>query len=316
MTHVPDMSPDTAPALELEGLERSWDGRPALRGLDLRLQPGRTVGLIGPDGAGKTTALRIACGLLAADAGHARVFGFDCLEQTASIRPLVGYMPQRFSLYPDLTVDENLRFFAELYGISRHDRLERRERLLAFSRLEPFVKRRAGALSGGMKQKLALACTLIHEPRLLLLDEPTTGVDPVSRLEFWALLGELSRSGMALCVSTPYMDEAARLDEVLLLHRGRVLSRGTPAEIAAAFPRRILAVQGAGAGQWKHRLETLPGVSVWRFGNELHVVHDGDVPPPALEALLAGSGLEVAHCAPTIEDTFFALVEQDTEAAL
>ena len=301
------------PALELERLARSWDGVPALHELSLSLQPGRTIGLIGPDGAGKTTALRIACGLLAADGGHARVFGFDSTTQTDRIRDLLGYMPQRFSLYPDLSVDENLRFFAELHGLPRALRLQRREKLLAFSRLEPFVTRRAGALSGGMKQKLALACTLIHEPRLLLLDEPTTGVDPVSRLEFWALLKSLAEEGMALCVSTPYMDEAERLDEVLLLHRGRVLSRGTPAEVAAAFPGKILAARGTGLLDWKVRLEALPGVEVWRFGDELHLVYREAAQERAIRTLLDGSGLELHTGEPDIEHTFFALVEASEE---
>jgi len=303
-----------SPLLELAGLARSYEGRPALRELSLTLEAGRTLGLIGPDGAGKTTAMRIACGLLSPDEGTARVAGLDCLTQARAMRALLGYMPQRFSLYPDLTVDENLRFFAELHGITAVERRTRREKLLAFSRLEPFVKRRAGHLSGGMKQKLALACTLIHEPRLLILDEPTTGVDPVSRQEFWALLGELARGGMALWISTPYMDEALRCDEVQLLQLGRVIAQGPPAEIARAFPRRILRFPGLAPAALSPLLAGLDGVTVHRFGHDLHVVCD-TAQEDALRERARSAGLEVEREEPSLEDAFFELVSNAEQAA-
>ena len=300
--------------LEMQGLARSYEGRAALCELSLSLEPGRTLGLIGPDGAGKTTAMRIAAGLLKPDGGWARVAGHDCVSERRQLRPLLGYMPQRFSLYPDLSVDENLRFFAELHGIPRDERRRRRERLLAFSRLEPFVKRRAGALSGGMKQKLALACTLIHEPRLLILDEPTTGVDPVSRQEFWALLGELARGGMGLWVSTPYMDEALRCDHVQLLHLGRVIAQGPPADIASAFPRSILRVTGATPEVLRPLLADLHNVIIHRFGHDLHLVCDTGEQGPLLERIRA-AGLEAAPADAGLEDAFFELVARAGEAA-
>lgn len=299
--------------LELQGLARSWDGKPALRGLGLSLLAGGTLGLIGPDGAGKTTAMRMACGLLRPDAGQARIMGHDCLRQSAAIRPLLGYMPQRFSLYPDLSVDENLRFFSELHGLDRSRRLRQRERLLAFSRLEPFTRRRAGALSGGMKQKLALACTLLHEPRLLILDEPTTGVDPVSRQEFWALLGELARGGMALWVSTPYMDEAERCQHIQLLHEGRVIAEGPPSAVAAAFPRRILRLEGADPARVKALLEPYHGVVAHRFGHNLHLVCDS-AQVEALRHRLAQAGMDAQDQPATLEDAFFHAVATATSA--
>ena len=296
--------------LEIVGLARSWNGKPALRRLDLRLEAGCTLGLIGPDGAGKTTAMRIACGLLRPDAGRATVLGRDSTLETAAIKDSIGYMPQRFSLYPDLTVDENLRFFADLHGIGRAEFRPRREKLLGFARLEPFVGRRAGALSGGMKQKLALACTLIHQPRLLVLDEPTTGVDPVSRREFWALLKTLAADGMALWTSTPYMDEAERCDEVLLLHEGRLIARGAPAAVAASFSRRMLALRGVAAPGCRAALEALPGVEVRRFGDVLRVIYADPALEPRIIACTARAGVEAAPCQPGIEDAFFELVER------
>ena len=300
-----------APVLELAGLAHSYSGTPALAGLSLALEAGGTLGLIGPDAAGKTTAMRIACGLLRPDAGQARVLGHDCVTQAAAIRPLIGYMPQRFSLYPDLSVDENLRFFAELHGIPAAARRARRERLLAFSRLEPFTRRRAGALSGGMKQKLALACTLIHEPRLLILDEPTTGVDPVSRQEFWELLAGLARGGLALWVSTPYMDEAERCGRVQLLHHGRVIAEGAPAAIASACPKRLLNLPGGAALRLERRFAELPGVDARRYGNDLRLVCDTETREYELRRLAQAEGLAAECCPPTLEDAFFALVERD-----
>ena len=300
----------TPPVLELKELTRSFGGTTALAGLGICLEAGDMLGLIGPDAAGKTTAMRIACGLLKPDSGQARVLGHDCVTQAAAIRPLLGYMPQRFSLYPDLSVDENLRFFSELHGIPAALRRVRRERLLAFGRLEPYTRRRAGDLSGGMKQKLALACTLIHEPRLLILDEPTTGVDPVSRQEFWALLSDLSRGGMALWVSTPYMDEAARCDRVQLLHQGRVIAEGAPAEIAATFPRRLINLPGGAAKRLERRFAGIQGVDARRFGNDLRLVCDTEGQERDLRRLAEAEGLVAESCAPGLEDAFFALVER------
>ncbi len=300
------------PLLHVDGLSRSHEGVPALSGLDLVLEAGRLQGLIGPDGAGKTTAMRLVAGLLRPDSGHVRVAGLDVRARRDEVRPLLGYMPQRFSLYPDLSVDENLRFFADLHGLSTGQRRSRRGRLLEFSRLEPFVTRRAGALSGGMKQKLALACTLIHEPRLLVLDEPTTGVDPVSRREFWNLLAELAAGGMGIWASTPYMDEAQRCAEIQLLHLGRVIAQGTPEAVAATCPRHILRVEGATPEVLAPLLAGLDDVDLRRFGHATHVVCDPELGAEAVSRLGSAGWSAVAQAA-TLEDAFFERVAAATE---
>lgn len=205
--------------IEVRDLHKRYGATEAVRGLSLSVPGGTICGLIGPDGAGKTTTMRILCGLLRPDGGEASILGHDCARETRAIKDHLGYMPQRFSLYPDLTVAENLRFFADLFAVPRAERAAREVELMEFSRLAPFVGRRAGRLSGGMKQKLALCCTLIHTPQVLILDEPTTGVDPVSRREFWRILRDLAGRGLALLVSTPYMDEAGMCDAVVLMHK-------------------------------------------------------------------------------------------------
>jgi ABC-2 type transport system ATP-binding protein len=294
------------PAILIEELRKSYGATVAVDGLSLTVEAGRICGMIGPDGAGKTTTMRILCGLLLPDAGRASVLGFDCARAAKQVKEHLGYMPQRFSLYPDLTVAENLRFFADLFAVPAGERAKREARLLEFSRLGPFRDRRAGRLSGGMKQKLALSCTLIHTPQVLILDEPTTGVDPVSRREFWRILRELAGEGLALLISTPYMDEADLCDEVLLMHRGRAIARGTPVSVAASFPRRLLEVTGCDLPAAVDRLRSAApaGVAVHRFGDRLHVVHDDAGQQEALIHLLAGLDVQTAPAAPGIEDVF------------
>lgn len=214
----------------------------AVGDLNLEVREGEMVGLIGPDGAGKTTTLRILCGLLVPDQGECWVAGKDVRRQLFAVRQLIGYMPQRFSLYSDLTVAENLRFFADLFQVNREERHRRMNRLMEFSRLSPFSNRRAGALSGGMKQKLALSCTLIHTPKVLLLDEPTTGVDPVSRREFYDILDELRASGVTILITTPYMDEAAKCNRVAFIYQGKILLVTEPKEIANLFQKTVLEI--------------------------------------------------------------------------
>jgi len=254
-------------------LRKSFASIEAIRGFDLKLYSGEMHGLIGPDGAGKTTLLRILCGLLVADEGEVRVLGFDPVREQQRIKDSIGYMPQRFSLYPDLTVAENMRFYADIYGVPKSERPQITERLLKFSRLEPFTDRRAAALSGGMKQKLALSCTLIHRPELLILDEPTTGVDPVSRGEFWDILRELRREGVTILVTTPYMDEASLCDRATLMFQGQVLTEGTPDEITADFPHHIVRLY---TGAPQDAAEALKRdhdfTSVHLFGDRIHVV--------------------------------------------
>ncbi len=295
----------------LEDLQKSYGANAAVQGLSLTVPAGRICGLIGPDGAGKTTAMRIVCGLLRPDGGRATVLGRDCTREAQAIKPHLGYMPQRFSLYPDLTVAENLRFFADLFSVPRDQRERREAELMDFSKLGPFRSRRAGRLSGGMKQKLALSCTLIHTPEVLVLDEPTTGVDPVSRREFWRILRELAGRGLALLVSTPYMDEAGLCDEVVLVHGGRAIARGTPAEVAASFPRRLLEVRGPdlAAAIARLRADGVAGTDARRFGDRLHLVHDDDAQVAAARARLVGLDVEVVPVVAGIEDVFVALLE-------
>lgn len=305
-------------AIVVDDLHKSHGATPAVRGLSLSVPAGAICGLIGPDGAGKTTTMRTLCGLLRPDRGSTSVLGHDCLREARLVKQHLGYMPQRFSLYPDLTVGENLRFFADLFAVPGAERAGRERELMAFSRLEPFRNRRAGHLSGGMKQKLALSCTLIHTPSVLILDEPTTGVDPVSRREFWRILRDLAGRGLALLVSTPYMDEAELCDEVVLMHAGRSISRGTPAAVAASYPRRLLAVTGADLQATVLRLRSaaIAGLEVRRFGDRLHLVHDDEAQAQAAARVLDGSGARLAPAAPGIEDVFVEMMARvDAEAA-
>jgi len=216
-------------AIQLTGVVKRYGTVDALSGLTLDVRRGEMFGLIGPDGAGKTTAIRLMCGLIHPDAGDIQVLGVDPSRHHRAIAEGVGYLSQRFSLYGDLTIDENIAFFAEIHGVS--DYRGRRDQLLDMTQLTPFRERRADRLSGGMKQKLALACTLVHEPKLILLDEPTTGVDPVSRREFWKLLSEALAGGITILMSTPYLDEAERCTRIALIHDGRTLAIDEPARI-------------------------------------------------------------------------------------
>lgn len=212
-------------AVEARDLQKTFGTLTAVEALDLQVKHGTIYGLIGPDGAGKTTTLRMLSGLLLPDAGEAFVAGYSSATQQEQVKDRMAYMSQRFALYPDLSVDENIRFYADLYGMSAAERHHRTELLLDFSTMRPFRQRRAGKLSGGMKQKLQLICALIHKPQVLLLDEPTNGVDPVSRRDFWRILYELVGEGMTIIVSTAYLDEAERCEQVGLLHQGRLIRR-------------------------------------------------------------------------------------------
>jgi ABC-2 type transport system ATP-binding protein len=228
------VAPAETPALSAHGLVRRFGTVTALDGLSFEVRKGELYGLVGPDGAGKTTSIRALAGLVGLDGGEARVLGLD--PAGGRVRERLGLMPQQYSLYRDLSVSENLRFFSRLFVLPRKVFAERAERLLAITRLAPFLDRRADALSGGMYKKLALACALLHEPEVLILDEPTNGVDPVSRRELWALLHEFVHGGMTVLVSTPYMDEAERCHRVGLVHRGRLLLEGEPQALMRGFP--------------------------------------------------------------------------------
>ena len=228
----------TTAALELNGVTKRFGTTEAVAGVSYAVNRGEMFGLIGPDGAGKTTTIRMMCGLLKATTGAIRVLGYDPVGQHQAITTKVGYFSQKFSLYGDLTIDENIAFFAEIHGVA--DYRERRTRLLDMMQLTPFRTRLAERLSGGMKQKLALACTLVHEPEIILLDEPTTGVDPVSRREFWRLLSEFLSQGITIFMATPYLDEAERCSRVALMSEGRILALDEPNALRAAFPDDLL----------------------------------------------------------------------------
>ena len=285
----------------------------ALADLSLAIAPGDMFGLIGPDGAGKTTAIRLACGLLRPDAGTIAVLGRDPVKEHRAITAVVGYLSQRFSLYGDLTIDENIGFFAEIHGVRGY--AAARDRLLDLTQLTPFRGRRADRLSGGMKQKLALACTLVHEPRVLLLDEPTTGVDPVSRREFWKLLSEFLSRGLTIVMATPYLDEAERCARVALLHEGRLLAVDRPGVMQAALGGQLLEVQVEATRAPVELLAAVPGVvDVQPFGDRAHVRmtpgRSAEI-TRAIEVVLASHGFSaigVRPIAASLEDVFIDLI--------
>lgn len=292
-------------------LRRVFGDTVAVDALDLTVAAGEIFGLVGPDGAGKTTTMRMLAGILEPSGGGAEVAGCDVRTQTDQLSERVGYMSQRFGLYPDLTVLENLTFYADIYGVPARGRAERIERLLGFSNLTPFKRRLAGHLSGGMKQKLGLACALIHTPQVLLLDEPTNGVDPVSRRDFWRILYQLLRDGVTIFVSTAYLDEAERCGRVALMDRGRILSLGTPAEVKARL----------GGATWEVRLERsraasahlrdrLPRAAIALYGDRLHVTAEA-LDENRIRSALREGGFEpagVRPIEPSLEDVFVAVV--------
>lgn len=258
--------------VETESLGISFGDVQALDHLNLSIPSGMLYGMIGPDGAGKTSLLRAICTLLPISAGRISVMGMDVSTSQKELRSQIGYMPQRFSLYQDLSVEQNIMFFGSLFGVSKHDTRQRMDKLYRFSRLKPFANRLAGKLSGGMKQKLALSCALIHTPRLIVLDEPTFGVDPVSRMEFWQMLHELKEEGISIVVSTPYMDEAQQCDLVCLLHNGRIMTEGSPDAILRGHSMHLYSLQGGRLQDMMVFLKGQPGIDgLQMFGNEIHL---------------------------------------------
>ena len=296
-------------AVVSDGLAKRFGDIEALRGLTFAVREGTMYGLIGPDGAGKSTFMRIAACLLFQSSGTVKVRGRDTLKRSAEVKRIIGYMPQRFSLYPDLSVGENLAFFADIFGVGRRERKRRIEELLAFSRLGAFLKRRAGDLSGGMKQKLALSCTLIHTPEVLFLDEPTTGVDPVSRREFWAILSDIKRSGTTIVVSTPYMDEAERCDRVGFILDGALIREGAPKDFPVGYRSRIISVRAQDIVKRTRRLRFPDEVlSMRTFGDRLHLnVADVETVAPAIREFLERNGIvgaTIEPVNPSMEDVF------------
>lgn len=310
-------------SVALTNITKDHAGENALRGISLNVPDPCLFGIIGADGAGKSTLMNILATLDDPDAGSAKVLGRDLAKEFPAIRSDIGYMPQRFSLYQDLSVRENLDFFADIFGIIGPEKNERMQNLLDFAGLSAFRDRRAGQLSGGMKQKLALACTLIHHPRLLLLDEPTVGVDPVARRDFWTMLKSLRAKGINLMVSTPYMDEAALCDSLVLLHQGAILAQGTPAELLAAYPYRLYRIEADDHAlvhtlTWPADRHPPPGFAlIYPSGGSLHAAETRDIAGDPLErirAAIPGSG-RVTPIPPSLEDCFFALLSSAGRAA-
>ena len=269
-------------AVTLDRVTKRFGATVAVDDVSLEIRRGEMFGLIGPDGAGKTTSIRLVCGLLRATSGRLAVFGSDPVTRHAAVTKSTGYFSQRFSLYGDLSIDENIAFFAEIHGLNDYD--ARRDRLLDMTQLTPFRDRLADRLSGGMKQKLALACTLIHEPQLILLDEPTTGVDPVSRREFWKLLSEFLAQGITIVMATPYLDEAERCSRVALLSNGKLLIVDTPQALRDSLPGLILEVLAKPQQAAIEALRSLAGVAdIQSFGERIHVRWTGAGPTAAVD---------------------------------
>jgi len=299
-------------SITIQHISKSFKKVEALTGISFDVKEGELFGLIGPDGAGKTTLFRILTTLLFADKGTANVVGFDIVRDYKSIRNHVGYMPGKFSLYQDLTVEENLEFFATIFGTTIEENLELIKDI--YIQIEPFKNRRAGKLSGGMKQKLALCCALIHKPKVLFLDEPTTGVDPVSRKEFWEMLKRLQKKGITMLVSTPYMDEAELCDRIALIQHGKILQIDTPQEMVKHYPKTIFNVS---ANDMYKLIESLKEYehhySVYPFGEFVHYTdkRDGFKPKELIEFLEDKSlnNIKIEKTKPTIEDTFMELAK-------
>jgi ABC-2 type transport system ATP-binding protein len=302
--------------LETNALVRDFGPLRAVDGLTLQVRAGEMIGLVGPDGAGKTTSIRLMCGLLQATSGSVRVCGYEFPAQVEKGREQIGYLAQRFSLYGDMTVKENLDFFGEIFEIPKAELENRSQELLRFAGLEEFSNRPAAALSGGMQKKLGLASALVHRPKVLLLDEPTGGVDPIARQEFWHLLIGLLREGSAVLVSTPYMDEAMRFNRVIFMNHGRALVQGAPRELIGRLAGRILELAAEPQFAARQIANEDPDVEdVHAFGSYFHLrVRSSEGPLERIPGRLAEAGitmLHLKHVAPTLEDVFIQLLETE-----
>lgn len=308
-----------ADAIRAEGLTKRFDQLTAVDHLDLRVADGEIFGLVGPDGAGKTTAMRLLTAIMEPTSGEAWVAGYHIITESEAIKDHIGYMSQRFGLYADLTVMENIDFYADIYNVPRAGRGKRIDDLLAFSNLTPFKRRLAGNLSGGMKQKLGLVCALIHTPKVLFLDEPTNGVDPVSRRDFWRILYQLLREGVTIFVSTAYLDEAERCSRLTLLHKGKVLATGTPEEVKGLMRGTILEIRSWQPRQASALLRReIRTASVSLFGDRVHVV---TTRPEAVKKeamrILTGASItveDICMTEPSLEDVFVSAIGKKEES--
>jgi ABC-2 type transport system ATP-binding protein len=302
-------------AIKTENLSKHFNSTKALTDLTLSVAEGEIFGLVGPDGAGKTTTMRLLTAIMEPSSGEAWVSGFHIIKEAEPLKEAIGYMSQRFGLYPDLTVLENIRFYADIYGVPKREQEEKINRLLGFSNLTPFKKRQAGNLSGGMKQKLGLACALIHTPRVLFLDEPTNGVDPVSRRDFWRILYQLLKEKVTIFVSTAYLDEAERCNRIALLHQGKLLALGTPNEVKQLMQGTILEIRTNRPRQTKALLrEHFDPEAIGLFGDRVHLVsREPDKDKETARRIVSGAGLELLGLRiidPSLEDVFISVVAE------
>lgn len=299
------------PMIEVQGLSKNYGTISALKDVSFTVAEKEIVGLVGPDGAGKTTVLRLICSLIPPTGGGVNVLGMDAFEKREYLKNFLGYMPQRFSLYQDLTLTENLDFFSRVFGLDETERKSKINFFLELTGLKDHRNKLAGQLSGGMKQKLALAVNLIHRPKILLLDEPSTGVDPVARKEFWDVLQTMRKDGVTVMVATPYMEEAERCDRLVLLHQGKMLAEGTKEEIISIFPYHVIRVNSENPFSTRKELQALPGVqTVMIYGNSVHVITP--CPDEVLNRIREGvkEPLSCQVASPSIEDSFIYLTER------
>ncbi len=307
-------------AIRTQSLTKRFGALTAVHDLSIMVEEGEIYGIVGPDGAGKTTAMRMLTSIMDPTSGEAWVAGLHTVRQAESIKDHIGYMSQKFGLYPDLTVMENIDFYADIYGVSRVERREAVERLLQFSNLAPFTKRPAGKLSGGMKQKLGLVCALVHRPKVLFLDEPTNGVDPVSRRDFWKILYQMLSEGVTIFVSTAYLDEAERCNRIALLHKGRLIAEGTPREIKRLLPGRIFAIGTPDPRGAVHLVKSRFGdESAALFGDKIHLmVKSGGDPASEITSIFTSAGQpapDIREIEPALEDVFVSFISGSAEAA-
>jgi ABC-2 type transport system ATP-binding protein len=302
-------------SIQTTNLTKTFGSLKAVNHLNLEVRAGEIFGLVGPDASGKTTTIRMLCGILPPDEGEARVAGCDILKEAESLKEKVGYLPQRFGLYGDLTVLENIHFYADLYQVSKKERKGRIERLLRFANLEPFGKRKAQDLSGGMKQKLGLICALIHTPQVLFLDEPTTGVDPLSRRDFWMILYDLLKEGVTILFSTSYLDEAERCSRIGLIYQGELLIADTPLAVKAQIGRAVLELRLEDHRKGMKVLENNPSLSsLVLSGDKIHaLVDDPREGERAIREILKTEGMEILgliEVRPSLEDVFVSIIQE------
>ena len=296
-------------AVSIKNLGKTFAQAKALQSVDLDINEGEIFGILGPDGGGKTTLLRIIAGVMTAASGEINILGFDVTKNIEAAKQHIGYLSQHFSLYSELTVSENIDFYSRLFKVDKQDCRKRKSRLLEFSRLGPYADRKAGHLSGGMKQKLALSCALIHTPKILILDEPTTGVDPISRREFWRILYDLLAEGVTIIFATPYMDEAERANRVALLYEGKVLSCDTPDNYKKRFSSQLIELITSDNRSARDTLQTVfSPQNVVFFGDKLHIkVDDYDSGIILIRQTIQDAGIDILsinHIAPSMEDVF------------